>query len=364
MKSEEKLICRENFLLTQDYLNHLLGKRKKPQTVRRYRTWLNHLLLWAMDTPFEKADRIRISYLEHVKNLNLAPESEKKIIETARAFLRWAKFRYERRFVALPYYWIEDLTPPAGQKARVSNYVHVDEVHKIINMKIDRSNLALWRDQAMACMLFLSGARADAAVSLPIKAVHLDESLPSIEQKTELGVRTKNGKSSTTYLHTISDLVGFVREWDGFVRANFPGDSPWYVPIHQQWGEQTTKILVPGSNRTHILRKRLRIIAELAGMPYKPPHKYRHGYAVYGLERCQTMTQYHSLSRNMLHESIATTDKIYVQFEEMERGRILSEIHRNPVRRPDSELEVFINRLGRQDLQKSIILSAQRLADL
>lgn len=105
---------------------------------------------------------------------------------------------------------------------------------KIATLTIDKSDLALWRDQAMACMLFLSGARASAAVTLPIKAVHLDEENPYIQQFwDEWRVRTKNKQFATTHLHKISNLLDIAHGWDEFVRANFPEDHLWYAPIDQ-----------------------------------------------------------------------------------------------------------------------------------
>ena len=165
----------------------------------------------------------------------------------------------------------------------------------------------------------------------------MNDDYPCIEQKPELGVRTKNGKAATTYLHKIPDLLDFARGWDEFVRTNFPEDHLWYCPIQQTWGEQSTQILVPGKNRHHALGKRLRIISAMNHLPYKSPHQYRHGYAIYGLERCQTMEQYHALSRNMMHNNISITDQVYVHLEVQERGRILWGIYANPVMQPNSE---------------------------
>jgi len=86
-------------------------------------------------------------------------------------------------------------------------------------------------------------------VSLPIQAVHLNERYRYIEQKTELGVRTKMSKSASTFLHNVPELLDFAGGWDESARALFPEDHLWYAPIHQQWGEQSTKVLVPGSNQ-------------------------------------------------------------------------------------------------------------------
>lgn len=110
------LFCQDS--IVQDFLEYLCEKKKDPKTVERYRSWLNHLLLWAMNTPLERFPSINPSFSSYVEALHLAQESQKKIVETARALLRWAKLHREKRFMHLPYYEIEDLTPVRGQKLR------------------------------------------------------------------------------------------------------------------------------------------------------------------------------------------------------------------------------------------------------
>ena len=39
--------------------------------------------------------------------------------------------------------------------------------------------------------------------------------------------------------------------------------------------------------------RRLNILDQAANLPHKSPHKSWHGYAIYGLQHCQTMAQYH-----------------------------------------------------------------------
>ena len=365
MQSDTGLVYRGNFLLVQEYLAYLLQvKMKNPKSVERYRFWLNHLLLWAMEVPLQKAQFIKTPFADYVKHKKFAAESQKKIVETARAFLRWAKLYHEKQFSSLPAFWVEDLTPIKVHRKSTDKYVSYEEVLKIIRTTPGKANTALWRDQAVACLLFLSGARAGAAVSLPIHAVHLNEKYPYIEQKVEYGVNTKNSKSATTYLHNIPELLDFARGWDEFARASFPRDHPWYAPIHQQWGEQTTKLLVPGKYRTDALRKRLGIANNLFGLPHRSPHQYRHGYALYGLERCKTMAEYHALSRNMMHSNIAITDQIYVHVDEKERAQILSRLHQSTVGEFDNEFSAFIQKFGKEDLTNGITILAQRLATL
>lgn len=365
MKTETGLVYRGNFLLVQEYLAYLLQVRmKNPKSVERYRFWLNHLLLWAMEVPLQKASSISTPFSDYIRSKDFAQESQKKIIETARAFLRWAKLYHEKQFTNLPAFWVEDLTPVRVHRKSVSKYVHLDEVLKMVGKSPGKDHLALWRDQAMACLLFLSGARAGAAVSLPIQAVHLNDAYPHIEQKTELGVHTKLSKSATTYLHQIPELLDFARGWDEFARTNFPEDHPWYAPIHQQWGEQTAKVLKPGNHRSAALGKRLSLVNRLFGLPHRSPHQYRHGYALYGLERCKTMAEYHALSRNMMHDNIAITDQIYVHVDEVERGQILSRLHHNSMGEFDNEFTAFVARFGKEDLLAGIQILARSLSSL
>ena len=96
------------------------------------------------------------------------------------------------------------------------------------------------------------------------------------------------------------------------------------APIQQNWGEQRLSNITPGENRSTARNRRLKILDQAAGLAHKSPHKYRHGYAIYGLQHCQTMAQYHALSRNLMHANIAITDERYVHLEEMKRGKLLS----------------------------------------
>lgn len=84
--------------------------------------------------------------------------------------------------------------------------------------------------------------------------------------------------------------------------------------------------------------------------------------ARYGLEHCQTMAQYHALSRNLMHESIAITDKIYIDMEQMERAKLLAGLSSNSTAQPDSDLDSFLKSLSKEDLLRAITIAAEMLA--
>lgn len=98
----------------------------------------------------------------------------------------------------------------------------------------------------------------------------------------------------------------------------------------QSLGEQTLSADRPGTNRNEAVAKRLRIVFRLAGLPYKSPHKFRHGHAVYALQHAKTMADYKAVSMNLMHEDIRVTDGIYAPLAGDEVQRRITSLT-NPV---------------------------------
>lgn len=345
------VINRKNYLLIEEFLEYMSStKGRAPGTISRYRSWLKHPLAWANEMSFANAQTIIPSFKKYVDALPkpLALESQKKLVETTRLFFRWAKLHYPREFAKLEPYWIDDLIPPRVDRANSNlGYVNLEEAIQLATLPVEKTNLALWRDQAATAMLFLSGARPGAFVTLPIRAVHLDTEHPSLQQWPEWGVHTKRNKKTTTFLFKIPELFSVVQEWDAFIRKQCPPDYPWYAPIKQIWGEQRISSEAPGKNREIALAKRIRLFYSIAGLPYKNPHKFRHGYTTYGLAHCHTMQEFQALSRNIMHANITITDTTYAHLEEHERAKILENLQVNPVNCPDEELKAIFRNYQR-----------------
>lgn len=358
------MVNRENYLLCNKYLKYLSDSRRvKQASIDRYRANLRHLLLWADETPFSKAHKITPGFLQYLDDLRpaLAKQSQKKIIETTRSFFRWGKQIHIPGVKDVPDLWIGDLTPPKNSRDNSrAEYVTLDEAIAVAKVVVKKGDLAMLRDRAAAAMLFCSGARSKAFTTLPILAVHLEAEHPYILQMPELGVRTKNDKSAKTYLLEIPELMTVIQDWDDLVRSSCPNTYPWYAPIHQEWGNQSFTTEAPGKNRSQALSKRLHFLFAAADLPYRSPHKFRHGFATYGLSRSRSIAEYHAVSRNLMHSSIAITDNIYAHQEESDRARLLAGIVTNRNTRPDgdnlanlqSAIEETVRNTIRQVLEK------------
>lgn len=173
-------------------------------------------------------------------------------------------------------------------------------------------SLKLKRDKATVALMFLSGIRVGALVTLPIQAVDLPGL--AIKQWPELGVATKGQKAATTYMLDIPALLDGVRIWDQVVRPALPGTRPWYAPLTYHSGMAAVvldKRAVASERRRGTVAQGLRELCAAAGLAYLSPHKLRHGHAVHALKRARTIAELKAVSQNLMHADLAVTDGVY-----------------------------------------------------
>ena len=183
----------------------------------------------------------------------------------------------------------------------------------------------------------------------------------TIRQWPELGVHTKNSKKATTFLLNIPELLDAVRRWDRIVRSTLPASTPWYAPIAHSWGDQRLSCEEPGKTRSQALQKRLELLFSLANVPFKSPHKFRHGHAVYGLLHAQTMADYKAVSMNLMHDSIEITDSTYAPMLSSDVQERIAGLSGKASVTPGNELESYLNSLSRENLKQALVFIAGRL---
>jgi integrase len=369
------MVNRENYKHVREYLGYQFEvKQLSELSVERYWFYLKHSLLWADETSFREAPSIRPVFATYLKSIagrrgatNLAPESLRKIVNVTRRLFTWLKIRYPSEFRRVGVAWIDALTPPRVDvpPSPDHEFVELDEVLQLASLEIDKRDLALWRTQASAAFLFLSGMRIGAFSTLPIGAVDLENR--TVRQWPSLGVKTKGSKMATTYLLEIPELLAVVNEWDVFVRERLPKTAMWSVPTSSSgFGERELSVEPPGEYRHTTIRKQLRGLFAVTGLPYRSPHRFRHGHAVYGLQRAQTMADYKAISINLMHTDITVTDSIYAPLASDEvQARITALSGRAATRvqlAADDELRAYIYSLASGDLPRVLTLVAERLA--
>lgn len=154
-----------------------------------------------------------------------------------------------------------------------------------------------------------SRGRAPAFLTLPIECVDIAARI--VKQYPTMGVRTKKNKAAVTRLLEIPDLLSVVEGWDGFVRSQLPPSANWYPVIEQSFGMQTLTSRPSGRFRNRDFGRRIQRLFVKAGIGPLTPHKFRHGHALYGLNRSRDMGDYKAVSMNLMHSDIGITDSVY-----------------------------------------------------
>ncbi len=365
------MVNRNNYQLAKAYLEYLQNvSQLNERSIERYWFYLRHLLIWADATLLNNAPDIRPtfpSYLTAVRSKEetepLASTTLKKIIQTIKRFFSWLKTTYTHEFRAVSAAWINTLRPPRSiQPAEDHEFISLEEIQRMATLQINPSDLALRWDRAAVVMLFLSGMRAGAFSTLPIAAVDVSQRL--VKQWPSLGVETKNGKSATTYLLDIPNLLAIVEDWDHFVRTRLPPTAMWYAPIAHRWGEQRLSPEPPGENRSIALTKRIRKLFEVADLSYKSPHKFRHGHAVYALQHAKTMADYKAVSMNLMHEDIRVTDSIYAPLASHDVQQRIAGLTGGTIAIPsgNADLNALLHTLSKEQLSQAVIAMVQQMA--
>jgi integrase len=366
------MVNRENYLLVRAYLQYLREVTQlSPDSAERYRFQLRHLLLWADDTPLTEAHKLRPTLPDYLAALcasksGRAPRSveiQSKIIYNTKRLFTWAKLNQPREFRNVPTAWLDALRPPRGTTGKEGEHVFVtlDEVRRLIAVPNPRRDLGLWRDQAAAALLFLSGMRAGALGSLPLGA--LDLPARTVKQWPSLGVRTKNRKAATTYLLEIPDLLEAVKAWDDFIRAQLRPEAMWYTPVIVHLDGKTLSPHPPGLSRTGAIGKRMRRLFATAGLPVRSTHKFRHGHAVWALQHAQTMADYKAISMNLMHDDVRVTDGIYaplLRSEVRERVSRLTE-QTSPGTVSDERLVEYLRQISKGQVSQALHILADQL---
>ena len=365
------MVNRHNYHFVKEFLTHQQDTRQlDPRSITRYWFYLKFLLLWADEVLFNQLASIRPAFAIYLSTTrldgregSLDTDTLKKIIQTVKRFLTWLKMKYPQEFRELTSDWIEELCPPHGSDGVDEHvFVTIDEVRRLAALEIPDADWALRRDQAGAVLLYLSGMRAGAFGTLPIAAIDLPGR--EIKQWPSLGVETKNNKSATTFMLDIPDLLAVVDRWDAFIRPQLPPTAMWYTPTISRWGVQTLSADRPGANRNLAISKRMRCLFELAGLPYKSPHKFRHGHAVFGLQHARTMADYQAVSTNLMHEDIRVTDSIYARLASDEVKQRIAGLTAcvKPTKVAGSDMTAFVQTMSPEQLSETLMAIAQQLA--
>ena len=319
------MINRNNWRLKNEYLKYRAEiDQVSSKTVRLEETWLRHTLEWLDDRPIDQAPRIRPVFSEYVlsrEGSKYSSEYLRKLVSANKRFMEWISIHKAGYRYKLSPAWLKTIKLPRMQEEEKDHeFVSFEEI-----LLIARATVYSLRDKrikAAAVLWFISGIRIGAFVTLPIKAVNLEKL--EIYQFPSLGVHTKFGKSATTDLLNIPELITIIKEWDQLVRSQLPDTAYWFASLSPETGTFDKSISIVGENRGSRAYKDLKEWLDRVGLTFHSPHKFRHGYAVFGIKHFTTLAQLKALSQNLMHSNISITDGVYGMLSNVDKKKLLS----------------------------------------
>lgn len=317
------MVNRDNWLLTKKYLSYA-GARRSERTIARERSGLRHFLEWLDAASVFNAHKIKIAFPGYLAEVGVGPAGTNRACLTASNFLKWLRRREPRRSSKINDLWEEEFIKPykCYTQPRHDAYT-LGEIEQLVAVCDDR--LYMTRTIGATALMFLSGMRAGAMVTVPIELIDLEAR--EVYQWADRGVMTKGSKSATTYLLNLPHLIEAADRWDRIVRARLPAASAWYAPLVP--GGDRVSLDEPGKNRTVGLGRAVRALCDLAGVRYRGVHQIRHGHATYAMALCRDVADYKAVSLNLMHDDITTTDRIYAEMKGSDVKRRIEALSQN-----------------------------------
>jgi len=147
------------------------------------------------------------------------------------------------------------------------------------------------------------------------------------------------------------------------VRESLAEAAMWFTPVINCLGNKQLSAQPAGANRNIAVARRMRKLFKAADLDYKSPHKFRHGHAVYGLQRARTMADYKAVSMNLMHSDIRVLGGIYARLAtEGVRERITAMEVDTAVEQGALKDSAVADGLSDAELAQALVIAAGRLA--
>jgi integrase len=192
------------------------------------------------------------------------------------------------------------------------------------------------RNRALIAFAILTGIRDRAMVSLSLRHIDIERSPPLVRQEPDR-VETKFAKAINTYFFQIGDdLKAIVADWVEELRTvHLFGPSDPLFPRTRLGHDADKAFSVDGIKPIHWsdaspVRAIFRHAFAGSGLPYFPPHSFRHTLGHLAQTVCRSPRELKAWSQNLGHENVATTLTSYGTIDPHQQGEVIGAISLQP----------------------------------
>lgn len=328
------MINRDNYKDVQKFLEYKKEQKCTRKTIGIYDVWLRYALEWCDDTPFPECNKKKEQLQDYLEGLvaqeRISEHSAHRICTTFSEFLSYISMDNKVRYSSMKKSYIESIKYKTyADNAKLPPYYTLEEMKKIAAVETD--DLTIRRTRAAACLLYLSGMRIGAFLTLPIECLNLEKM--QVYQFPEKGVYTKFRKRAITSLLNIHELLDVVKDWDAYIRSVSKSSSTWYPRYennnlsfkdHRPESKDREEACHDAEKVKRGFYRYLEKLCALADVDYKGAHAFRHGHAHFGLRHAKNPEQMKAVSLNLMHKSTAITDELYSRMNAGDTNQIIT----------------------------------------
>ncbi len=219
----------------------------------------------------------------------------------------------------------------AAKAAKLRDYPSLEQIRAVVQA-MPANTVVERRDRALLAFTILTGMRDRALASLSLRHIDLHKSPPLVRQEPDR-VDVKFSKAINTYFFPVGeDLKTIVIDWVEELRTQhlFSANDPLFPKTRlgrgNDMGFRTIGIEPAHWADASPIRAIFKAAFARAGLPYFPPHSFRHTLVHMMQSACRTPEEIKAWSQNLGHESIATTMTSYGKVDPHRQGEVLGRI--------------------------------------
>jgi len=274
------------------------------------------------------------AWLKDLKNQQTGRPLSKATLDSAmrtlREFFQWLGsqpgYRSRISYGDTAYFRISEKDSRAAATTYERPVPSLAQIETVLR-KMPTSTVLQRRDRAVVAFTILTGARDNAAASLRMKDVDLEERMVFQDPRT---VRTKASKGIWTWFFPVGTLAEeIVRGWIGELRRDHMwGDDDPLFPATLTGLDNSRQFAAIGISRAtwstaEPIRRLFRTAFEGSGLPYFNPHSFRKTLARLGEKLCKSPEDFKAWSQNLGHEQVSTTLTSYGAVPRHRQGEII-----------------------------------------
>jgi len=328
----------QNERIKRKYLQYLRrAQRRDEKTVQKAAEGILRFEISTNYTDFKRfhieqaikfQDRIN-SEISKTTGKPLSKSTIRSILAANKGFIFWLAdqpgYKSRVRHSDADYFNMDAKGQRIASTVRETPYPSMEQCRHAFNFMREETD-AERRNKALFAFLMMTGARDGAMSSLRLKHINM---IDGCVYQDARDVRTKNGKSITTYFLPVDEMYHrYFVEWISYLETEklFGPDDPLFPPL--KTGVVDGALAVVGFDRAiyknaNAIRVAIKEAFTRADLPAFTPHAFRKTLVKWGEGMYLSREAFKAFSQNIGHSSVVTTISAYCPISVERQGELI-----------------------------------------